>query len=110
MLKQLIIASAAAACASASFANTTVGGATLIDTAVVHTGTVTSVSYLSYVSGGNGTTGTADGSSYTIGGYTPADAMTTADHAWLQFGDPILMYSATALTVVIAVPARPARP
>lgn len=105
MIKRLALAVAAAACASASFATTTVGGATLIDTATVHAGTVTPASYLSYVSGGNGNTGTADGFTYTNGGYTPAAAMATADHAWLQFDDPILMFSAAALNAVIAIPA-----
>lgn len=105
MIQRLAIAIAAAACASASFATTTVGGATLIDTATVHAGTVTPVSYLSYVSGGNGLTGVSDGSSWGSTGESPAVAMATADHHWLQYDAPILMYSATALSAVIAVPA-----
>lgn len=106
MFQRLIVAGAAAlCCASGALATTTVGGATLIDTATVHAGTVGPLSYLSYVSGGNGVTGTADGTTYTIGGYTPAAAMASADHAWLQYDAPILMYSAVALDSVIAVPA-----
>ena len=106
MIKRLAIATAIVVCASSSFATTTIGGATLIDTAVVHSGTVTTpTTYLTYVSGGNGLTGTADGATFTLGGYTPAAAVATADHAWLQFDAPILMFSSFALNSVLAVPA-----
>lgn len=105
MFKTLAVAAAAAVCTSGALAATAVGSATLIDTATVHAGTTGPLTYLSYVSGGNGATGWADGSTWGGDGYTPAAAMATADHHWLQYDAPILMFSAAALDSVIAVPA-----
>lgn len=102
--KLLIAALFSVGSVSSAFATTTVGGATLIDTATVITGTVSPTTYLSYVSGG-GSIGFATGSTW--GGIvgTPTSAMATADHDWLQFDPAILMYSSTALSSVIAIPA-----
>ncbi len=105
MFKALAVAAAAVACASGALATTTVGGATLIDTATVHAGTVGPLTYLSYVTGGNGFTGTADGATWAGTGESAASAMATADHHWLQYDPAILMYSAAATNAVIAVPA-----
>ena len=55
-----------AAAVSTAQAVTVIGDATLTDTAVVHAGTVTPTGYLTYLSGSNFTTGTADGTGYTI--------------------------------------------
>jgi PEP-CTERM motif len=107
MLKTLAIGAALAVSVSASLAQTAVGDATLIDTATVVNGTVTPGSFLTYVSGGNGQTGTANGTSYAFTpGVSPATAMASADHAWLQFeAVPIIMHSDIALGAVIAIPA-----
>ncbi len=107
MLKRLAIAAALAASASAGFAQTVIGGATLIDTATVISGTVTPTTYLTFDHGSNGTTGNADGTTYSIlsPGLTPSVAMSTADHQWAQFDDPIVMHSVAALSGVIAIPA-----
>src|SRR5450631_2747462 len=105
MLKRIAIAAALAAAASAGWASTVIGGATLLDTATVLPGTVTPTTFLTYVSGGDGTAGDADGTNYNILGLTGAQAMNTADHQWLQFDAPILMHSNAALTDVIAIPA-----
>jgi hypothetical protein len=106
MLTKVAVAAALSLSASAGFAGTVIGSATLLDTASVIAGTVSPASFLSYVSGGDGTTGTADGTSYS---FTPlisaSTAMAGADHEWLQFDPPILMHSGSALTDVIAVPA-----
>lgn len=102
--KYVITAALISASITNAYATTTIGGATLIDTAVVHSGTVSPTTYLSYVSGGNGATGWADGSTWG-GSTTPAAAMSTADHYWLQYDPAILMYSATPLSSVIAIPA-----
>lgn len=91
--------------AGQAHASTIVGGATLVDTATVHAGTVSVSDTLDYVSGGNGSTGTADGSTYTLGGYTAAAAMAGVDHVWLQFDAAILMHSPKALNAVLAIPA-----
>lgn len=105
MFKRTLITTAIlAATASSAFATTTIGGATLIDTAVVHSGTVSPTTYLSYSSGG-GATGWADGLTWGGDGFTPAAAMSTADHHWLQFDPAIVVYSATALSSVLAIPA-----
>lgn len=93
------------ASASTSFATTTVGGATLIDNATVINGTVAPTTYLSYVSGGNGLTGVADGTNWAATGESASQAMSTADHHWLQFDPGILMHSANAISSVIAIPA-----
>ena len=61
MFKQIAIAAALATSASAGLAGTTVGGATLLDNAALITGTVSPKTFLKYVSGGDGTTGNADG-------------------------------------------------
>ena len=90
---------------STAYATTTIGGATLTDTATVNSGTVTPTSYLSYVSGGNGATGWADGSTYGGDGFTAAAAMSSADHHWLQYDPAILVYSPAALSSVLAIPA-----
>lgn len=103
--RTLITAAILTASASSAFATTTIGGATLIDTATVNSGTVSPITYLSYVSGGNGATGFADGSTYGADGFTPAAAMSTADHHWLQYDPGIVVYSATALSSVLAIPA-----
>lgn len=82
MFKQLIItATVLAASVSTAFATTIVGGAELIDTATVNPGTVSPTTYLSYVSGGNSTTGSADGGGYSIlsPGLLPGPALATAD-------------------------------
>ncbi|AEJ01187.1 PEP motif putative anchor domain protein [Nitrosomonas sp. Is79A3] len=106
MFKRALITTAIlAATASSAFATTTIGGATLIDTATVNSGTVSPTAYLSYVSGGNGATGWADGSTYGITGISAASAMATADHNWLQYDPAIVVYSATALSSVLAIPA-----
>lgn len=102
--RTLITAAILAATASSAFA-TTIGGATLIDTATVHSGTVSPTAYLSYASGGNGTTGSADGSVWSITGISAASAMATADHNWLQYDPAIMVHSATALSSVLAIPA-----
>lgn len=107
MAKRIVIAVALAAAASAGFAQTTIGGATLIDTATVINGTVNPTSFLTYVSGGNGVTGDANGTSFNIlsPGLSPSAAMATADHQWAQFDAPIVMHSNVALSAVIAIPA-----
>ena len=105
MIKHLVTAAAVAACASSALATTTVGNATLLDTATVVNGTVSPTTFLTYVSGGNGATGYATGSTYGSSGLTPAQAMAAADHEWLQFDGPIIMNSTIALRSVIAVPA-----
>jgi len=107
MLKKSILAAAAlAAAASTAHAVTVIGDATLTDTAVVHAGTVTPTGYLTYLSGSNFTTGTADGTSYTIDAFTPGAAMATADHIWAQYDPAIFMTSGnTPLTSVLAIPA-----
>jgi len=107
MFKKSILAAALVTAAlSSAQAVTVVGGATLSDTATVHTTTVTPTAYLTFLSGSNGTTGTADGSSYTIGGFTPAAAMATADHIWAQYDPTIFMTSGTlALSSLLAIPA-----
>ena len=105
-LTQIALATLLTTALSSAGAVTVIGGATLTDTATVHSGTITPTAYLTYLSGGDGTTGTADGTSYTIGGSTPAAAMATADHVWLQFDPTIFMTSgALALTSLLAVPA-----
>ena len=107
MLKQIAIASALAASVTAAFAQTTVGGATIIETATVHSGTIAATNFLSYVTGGDGVTGTADGSSFAYDAVNdPAAAMAGADHRWLQFDPPIFMTTGGALvSSVLAVPA-----
>jgi hypothetical protein len=90
---------------STALATTTIGGATLIDNATVNSGTVSPTTYLSYVGGGNGATGWADGSTWGGDGFTPAAAMSTADHHWLQYDPGIVVHSATALRSVLAIPA-----
>lgn len=107
MLKRTFVAAALATAASAGFAQTTIGGATLIDTATVINGTVNPTTFLSYVSGSDGVTGDANGTTYNIlsPGLTPGAAMATADHQWAQFDPAIVMHSNVALGAVIAVPA-----
>ena len=103
--RALITAAVFATSVSSAFATTPIGGTTLIDTATVNSGTVSPTTYLSYSSGGNGVTGWADGSTYGADGFTPAAAMSTADHHWLQYDPAIVVYSATALSSVLAIPA-----
>ena len=55
--KYVITAALISASITNAYATTTIGGATLIDNAVVHSGTVSPTTYLSYISGGNGATG-----------------------------------------------------
>lgn len=107
MLKQVAIASALAASVTAGLAQTTVGGATIIETATVHNGTIAASSFLSYVSGGDGVTGTADGSSFAYDAVNnPTAAMAGADHRWLQFDPPIFVTTGGALvSSVLAIPA-----
>jgi hypothetical protein len=105
MAKRIVIACALAAAASAGFAQTVIGGATLIDTATVINGTVNPTTFLTYVSGGDGLTGNADGSTWNPLAITPAAAMATADHQWAQFDPAIVMHSDVALGAVIAIPA-----
>ncbi len=106
MFKKLTLAAALLTALSSAYAVTVVGGATLSDTATVHTTTITPTAYLTFLSGSNGATGTADGSSYTIGGFTPSAAMATADHIWAQYDPAIFMTSGTlALSSLIAIPA-----
>lgn len=106
MFKHVLVTTAIlTASISTAFATTTIGGATLIDNATVNSGTVSPTSYLSYVSGGDGATGWADGSNWGYDGSTPTAAMSTADHHWLQFDPAILVYSATSLSSVLAIPA-----
>jgi len=105
MFKQVAIAAALATSASAGLAGTVIGGATLLDTATVINNTVSPTTFLTYVSGGDGSAGNADGTNYNLLPLTGAQAMNTADHQWLQFDAPILMHSNTALSDVIAIPA-----
>lgn len=106
MFKQILLTAAVLSVSiSTAFATTTIGGATLTDTATVNSGTVSPTSYLSYVSGGNGATGWADGSTYGGDGFTAAAAMSSADHHWLQYDPAILVYSPAALSSVLAIPA-----
>lgn len=88
-----------------TYGATTVGGATLIDTATVHAGTVSPSSFLSYVSGGNGFQGIADGSNWAQTGDSQASALATADHLWAQFDPAIMFYSSVATNSVLAIPA-----
>ncbi len=104
MLKRIAIATALAASGTA-WGGTVIGGATLLDTATVISGTVSPTTFLTYVSGGNGATGNADGTSYNSLGLTPAAAIATADHQWLQYDAPIVMFSGVALNTVLAIPA-----
>ncbi len=105
MLKQLSLVAALAAIASGAWATTPVGSATLVDNAVVHAGTTTATTFLTYLSGGDGVTGTADGSTFTYDAVPdPAAAMAAADHRWLQFDAPIFMTSGnTFINSVLAV-------
>lgn len=104
-LTQIALAALLTTALSSAGAVTVIGGATLADTATVHSGTITPTAYLSYLSGG-GATGTADGTGFTSGGFTPGAALATADHVWLQFDPTIFMTSgALALTSLLAVPA-----
>ena len=107
MLKRCFIAAALVAASGAGVAQTVIGGATLIDTATVINGTVNPTTFLTYVNGGNGETGNANGSTFTIlsPGLTPTAAMASADHLWAQFDPVIMMHSATTLGGVIAVTA-----
>ena len=107
MFKRIFVAAALATAASAGFAQTTIGGATLIDTATVINGTVNPTTFLSYVSGSDNVTGDANGTSFNFlsPGLTPSAAMATADHQWAQFDPAIVMHSNVALGAVIAVPA-----
>ena len=106
MLKKISLAALLATALSSASAVTVVGSATLVDTATVHTGTITPTAYLTYLSGGDGVTGTADGTSFTIGSALPGVAMGSADHVWLQFDPTIFMSSGNiALTSLLAVPA-----
>ncbi len=106
MLKRSLCAVVLAAASTAGVAQTPVGGATLIDNATVINGTVNPTTFLTYVNGGNGATGNADGSTWSPLGITPAAAMATADHQWAQFESvPLMMNSAVALNAVIAIPA-----
>lgn len=107
MLKTIFVTAALATAATAGFAQTPIGGATLVDTAAVISGTVSPTTFLTYVSGSNGATGDANGTSYSIlsPGLTPSAAMATADHLWAQFDPAIVMHSDVALGAVIAIPA-----
>ena len=106
MLKKSILAASLLISAmTAAHAVTVVGDATLSDTAVVHPGTVTPTAYLTFLSGSNGSTGTADGTTFTLGGPTPGVAMSTADHVWAQYDPAIFMSSLTPLSSVLAIPA-----
>ena len=104
--KSLLAATLLAASVTGAHAVTVIGDATLSDTAVVVDGTVTPTAYLTYLSGSNGATGTADGTSFTSGGFSVPGALATADHAWGQYDPVIFMTSgATPLTSVLAIPA-----
>jgi hypothetical protein len=106
MFKKRTLAALLLTAFSSAYGGPTIGGATLVDPATVHATTVTPTGYLTFLSGSNGTTGTADGTSYTIGGASPAAAMATADHVWAQFDPAIFMTSgALALTSLLAIPA-----
>lgn len=105
MLKKIAIAAALAATATAGWAGTVIGGATLLDTATVINGTVSPTTFLTYVSGGNGATGNADGTNWSSLGITPGVALATADHQWAQFDPLIVMQSGVALSSIIAIPA-----
>ena len=107
MLKKSILAATLFAAAVTSVhAVTVIGGATLSDDAVVNPGTVTPTAYLTFLSGSNNVTGTADGTGYAIGASTPGAAMATADHVWAQYDPAIFMSSGnTPLTSVLAIPA-----
>jgi len=106
MFKRISLAAVLAASITPAFATTAVGSATLVDNATVHSGTATPASYLSYVSGGNGAVGFATGSTWGFDPSTPAQAMATADHIWLQYDPAILMTSGnTFLSQVLAIPA-----
>ncbi|HEY2561776.1 MAG TPA: PEP-CTERM sorting domain-containing protein [Caldimonas sp.] len=106
MFQRLAIAAALAAASTAGLAQTVVGGATIIETAVVHPGTVSASSFLTYVSGGDGVTGTANGTSFAYDGVAdPAAAMAAADHRWLQFDPGIFMSTGgTLVNSVLAIP------
>jgi hypothetical protein len=107
MFKRCLIAAALAAASGAGFASTVVGGATIAETAVVHSGTIGVASTLTYVSGGDGVTGTADGTSFAYDSVAdPAAAMAAADHRWLQFDPAIFMSTGgRAVNSVLAIPA-----
>ncbi|MEO5882163.1 MAG: PEP-CTERM sorting domain-containing protein [Caldimonas sp.] len=104
--KSILAATLVAAALSSAHAVTVIGDATLSDTATVHATTVTPTGYLTYLSGSNGATGTADGSGFTSGGFSVADALATADHAWAQYDPTIFMTSGSfALSSLLAIPA-----
>lgn len=107
MFKQIAIGAALAASVTTGLAQTTVGGATIIETATVHNGTIGASSFLAYVTGSNGQTGTADGTTYTLDAVSnPAAAMAAADHRWLQFDPPIFMTTGgTLVSSLLAIPA-----
>ena len=105
MLKKIAIAAALAATATAGSASTVIGGATLIDTAAVISGTVSPTTFLTYVRGGDGLQGTADGTTWSPLPITQAAALATADHLWAQYDPFILMHSSVKLSSVIAIPA-----
>jgi len=105
MLKRIALAAAIAVSAVPALATTAVGSATLLDTATVHSGTVTPTGYLSYVSGGDGLVGFGTGFTWGGTGDSPSTAMSTADHIWLQYDPAIMMTSGSAfLNKVLAVP------
>ncbi|HJV62293.1 MAG TPA: PEP-CTERM sorting domain-containing protein [Albitalea sp.] len=106
MFKQIALAALVAAAVSPALATTAVGGATLVDNATVHNGTVSTSSFLTYVSGGNGAVGFATGTTWGGVAGTPASAMSGADHIWLQYDPAILVTSGNNfLSKVLAIPA-----
>jgi hypothetical protein len=104
-VRSSILTAAAALLASTTAFAGPVGDVTLIDPAIVHSGTVAIGPTLSYVSGSNGATGTADGSTWTNNFVGPSAALALADHVWAQFDPAILFYSATATSSLLAIPA-----
>jgi PEP-CTERM motif len=102
----LPVAAALAAFIAAPASATLIGGADTIDPVTVHNGTiVNTITTLSYVSGGDGLQGTADGTTWSATGDTQATALANADHLWAQFDPAILFHSLTATSSLLAIPA-----
>lgn len=105
MRRIVALAAIAAALLSSTATAGPIGSANLIDPAVLHPGTVAIGPTLSYVSGGNGFTGTANGSTWSAIPMTGAAALAAADHLWLQYDPGILFHTGSAVSALIAIPA-----
>jgi hypothetical protein len=104
-IRSIIAATAASLLLSSTASATLVGGADTIDPVTVHAGTVAIGPTLTYVSGSNGSTGTADGTTYATTFEGSASALASADHHWAQYDPGIYFSSGSAVQALIAIPA-----